>query len=37
MVHKFVFARILTKAHEISENYAIKGEEKEKICGDEPV
>ena len=33
MVHKFAFSRILTKAHETSENYAIKGGEKEKICG----
>ena len=37
MVHKFAFSRILTKAHETSENYAIEGGEKEKICGDEPV
>ena len=37
MVHKFAFSRILTKVHAISENYAIKGGEKEKICGDDPV
>ena len=37
MVHRFAFSRILTKAHEISENYANKGGEKEKICGEDPV
>ena len=31
-VHKFAFPRILTKVHEISENYVIEGGEKEKIC-----
>ena len=36
-VHKFAFSRISTKAHEISENYAIEGGEKEKIYGDDPV
>ena len=36
-VHKFGFSRISTKAHEISGNYAIKGGEKEKIYGDDPV
>ena len=37
MVHNFAFSRILTKAHEISKNYAIERGEKEKICGDDPV
>ena len=36
--HKFAFSRIPTKAHEISENYVIKGGEKENILyGDDPV
>ena len=35
-VYKFAFSRISTKAHEISENYAIEGGEKE-ICRDENV
>ena len=33
MVHKFVFSCIWTKEHKISENSAIEGGEKEKICG----
>ena len=32
MVHKFAFSHTLTKEHEISENYAIEGGKKEKIC-----
>ena len=34
--YKFAFSRISTKAHEISENYVIEGEEK-TICGDDPI
>ena len=36
-VPKFAFSRISTKAHEISENYVVKGGEKDKIFGDGPV
>ena len=37
MVHKFAFSRMSMKVHEISENDAIGGGEKENICGDDPV
>ena len=37
MAHKFVFSRIPMNAYEISENYVIKGGEKEKIYGDDRV
>ena len=36
-VHKFAFPRISTKAHEISENYATEGGEKEKNRVDDRV
>ena len=33
MAHKFAFSRIPTKAHEISENYVIKGGERRRFTG----